>query len=65
MKENDYRSPGKPHLEPNLQPFKHKTWIILNYEFLTGITSKENTIFCKEKRTAGMTKNFCAGGTKK
>lgn len=67
MKESDYLSPGKPRLELNLQPAKHKTRIIMNknYQFITGITSKENTIFWKERQTARTTKNFCAYGMKK
>lgn len=67
MKESDYVSPGKPHLELNLQPAKHSTRIILNknYESMTGITSKEKTVFWKERQTARMTKNFCAYETEK
>lgn len=67
MKESDYISPGKPHLELNLPPAKHKTRIILNknYEFITGITSKQKTIFWKRRQTVRMTKNFCVYGTKK
>lgn len=67
MKEIDYISPGKPHLELNLQPAKHKTQIILNKncKSITGITSKEKTIFWKERQTAKITKNFCGYKTKK
>lgn len=56
MKESDYTSAGKPHLELKLQPAKHETQIISkNWNY-----SNENSSFWTERQPARTTTNSCA-----